>query len=135
MVPGSEGAGHVAADISLQNTSNHSCTVTGYPGIQQLASDEHPLPTNVVRFPTTVTTVTVAPGGWVHSEIRYSPNIPGEGEPTTGNCEPETVHALAQLPGDSKWAKVTVVVPTTVCEKGTVEAKPFVGGEASPAGG
>ncbi|MFL6110226.1 MAG: DUF4232 domain-containing protein [Catenulispora sp.] len=134
-VPGSEGAGHVAADISLRNTSTHPCTVAGYPAVSLLASDQHPLPTNVVRFPTAVTTVTVAPGAWVHSEVRYSPNIPGPGEPQTGECEPMTVHALAQLPGDTAWAKVTLPAPTMVCEKGTLEAKPFVSGEASPAGG
>ncbi|MBW8806016.1 MAG: DUF4232 domain-containing protein [Catenulisporales bacterium] len=135
VVAGSEGAGHVAADISLRNTSTHSCTVAGYPAISMLASDQHPLPTNVVRFPTAVTTVTVAPGAWIHSEVRYSPNIPGPGEPQTGECEPMTVHALAQLPGDTAWAKVTLPTPTAVCEKGTLEAKPFASGQASPSGG
>ncbi|NUR30509.1 MAG: DUF4232 domain-containing protein [Catenulispora sp.] len=135
LIEGSNGAGHVAADIALQNTSTHACTVSGYPGISLLASDEHPLPTNVVKFPTTVTTLTVPPGGWIHSEIRYSPNIPGDGEPATGNCEPETVHARAQLPGDSAWAKVTLANPTTVCEKGTLQAKPFMSGPSSPVGG
>jgi len=135
LIEGSNGAGHVAADIALQNTSKHSCTVSGYPAVSLLASDEHPLPTNVLHFPATVTTLTVAPGGWIHSELRYSPNIPGDGEPATGNCEPETVHALAQLPGDSAWAKVTLANPTTVCEKGTLEAKPFTSGPSSPVGG
>lgn len=134
-IPGSEGAGHVAADISLRNTSTHPCTVAGYPAVSLLASNEHPLPTNIVRFPAAVTTVTVAPGAWIHSEIRYSPNMPGPDEPQTGDCEPMTVHALAQLPGDTAWAKVTLPTPTTVCEKGTLQAKPFVSGESSPTGG
>jgi hypothetical protein len=136
VVPDSEGAGHVAADLALRNTSGHPCTVTGYPGVSLLASNEHPLPTNVVKHQSApVTTVTVAPGGWVHSEMRYSPNIAGDGEPQTGQCEPMTVHALAQLPGDSAWARITLDHPTTVCEKGTLEAKPFVAGESSPVGG
>ncbi|MFD0638579.1 DUF4232 domain-containing protein [Catenulispora yoronensis] len=135
LVPNSEGTGHVAADIALRNTSGHACTVTGFPGVSLLASDEHPLPTTVVRFPAAPAAVTVAPGGWIHSEVRYSPNIPGDGEPATGECEPKTVHALAQLPGDTKWAKITLAAPTTVCEKGSLEAKPFVAGQSTPAGG
>ncbi|NUR61246.1 MAG: DUF4232 domain-containing protein [Catenulispora sp.] len=134
-VEGSNGAGHVSADIALQNTSTHSCTVSGYPGVSLLASDRHPLPTTVVKFPATPAVLTVAPGTWIHSEIRYSPDIPGPGEPTTGNCEPETVHALAQLPGDSAWVPVTLTSPTPVCEKGALQAKPFASGESTPAGG
>jgi hypothetical protein len=135
VVAGSNGAGHVAADLALQNTSKHSCTVSGYPAISLLASDEHALPTKVTHYQAAAATLTVAPGGWIHSELRYSPNIPGEGEPATGNCEPETVHARAQLPGDPAWAKVTLADPTTVCEQGTLEAKPFTSGPSSPVGG
>ena len=78
VVPDSQGAGHVAADIALQNTSGHTCTVSGYPGVALLASNDHPLPTNVVKDASEpVTTVKVAPGAWVHAEVRYSPNVPG----------------------------------------------------------
>ena len=136
VVPASEGAGHVAADIALQNTSGHSCTVTGFPGVSLLASNDHPLPTTVMKETAfTVTTVTVAPGAWVHSEMRYSANMPGPGEPQSGQCEPTTVHALAQLPGDSAWAHITLDNPTPVCEKGQLQVKPFVSGKASPTGG
>lgn len=101
-----------------------------------LASNDRPLPTNVLKNGTaTATTIKVPPGGWVHSEMRYSANVPGPGEPDTGQCEPTTVHALAQLPGDSAWAHITLDNPTPVCEKGELQVKAFVGGEASPAGG
>ena len=136
VVPDSQGAGHVAADLAFQNTSGHTCTVAGFPGVSLLASNDHPLPTNVLKDTSVaVTTIKVAPGAWVHSEMRYSPNIPGPGEPQTGQCEPTTVHALALLPGDSAWTHVTLDHPTTVCEKGELQAKPFVGGKSSPAGG
>lgn len=135
-VPDSEGAGHVAADIAFQNTSDHTCTVSGFPAVSLLASNDHPLPTNVLRNTSaSVTTVKVAPGAWVHAEMRYSPNVAGPGEPENGQCEPTTVHALAQLPGDTAWARVTLGTPTTVCEKGELQTKPFVSGQASPAGG
>ncbi|WP_194920917.1 DUF4232 domain-containing protein [Catenulispora rubra] len=136
VVPGSEGGGNVVADIALRNTSGHACTVAGFPGVSLLASDEHPLMTTVEKDDSTaVATVTVAPGAWVHAEVRYSPNVPGPGEPSTGGCEPTTVHALVQLPGDTMWGRVTLDSPTMVCEKGRLLAKPFVAGETSPAGG
>jgi len=136
LVPASEGAGHVAVDIAFQNASGHSCTVTGFPGVSLLASNDRPLPTNVLKDPSySITTVTVAPGAWVHSEMRFSADMPGPGEPQTGQCEPMTVHALAQLPGDAKWAPVTLDKPTPVCEKGQLQAKPFVSGKSSPTGG
>ena len=136
VIPDSQGAGHVAADLAFQNTSGHTCTVTGYPGVSLLASNDHPLPTNVLKDTSVaVTTIRVAPGAWVHSEMRYSPNIPGPGEPQNGQCEPTAVHSLALLPGDSSWAHVTLDNPTTVCEKGELQVKPFVSGKASPDGG
>lgn len=135
-IPDSEGTGAVAADIAFQNTSSHTCTVAGFPGVSLLASNDHPLPTNVVKDnAAAVTTITVAPGAWVHAEMRYSPHIAGPGEPQSGQCEPMTVHALAQLPGDSAWARVTLDNPTMVCSKGLLQVKAFVSGQSSPDGG
>ena len=86
-------------------------------------------------FATSPATVSVAPGAWIHSELRYSADIPGPGEPTSGQCEPNAVTATVQIPGDSQVVTVTLDAPTPVCEQGTIEAKAFVAGEASPAGG
>jgi hypothetical protein len=136
VIPDSQGAGHVAADLAFQNTSGHTCTVAGFPGVSLLASNDHPLPTNVLKDNSgAVTTIKVAPGAWVHSEMRYSPNVPGPGEPDSGQCEPTAVHVLALLPADSAWTHVTLDNPTTVCEKGELQAKPFVSGQSSPNGG
>ncbi|WP_370376543.1 DUF4232 domain-containing protein [Catenulispora sp. GAS73] len=136
VVPDSEGAGHVAADLTFQNTSAHSCTVAGFPGISLLASNDRTLPSYIVKDNSAaVTTITVAPGAFVHAEMRYSPNVPGPGESQNGQCEPTTVHAQAQLPGDSAWAHITLDNPTPVCEKGELQMKPFVSGQSSPAGG
>ena len=136
VVPDSQGAGHVAADLTLQNTSGHSCTVAGFPGISLLASNDRALPSYVVKDNSVaVTTITVAPGAFVHAEMRYSANVPGPGESQNGQCEPMTVHAQAQLPGDSAWAHITLDNPTPVCEKGELQMKPFVSGQSSPAGG
>ena len=136
VVPDSQGAGHVAADLTLQNTSGHSCTVAGFPGISLLASNDRALPSYVAKDNSVaVTTITVAPGAFVHAEMRYSANVPGPGESQNGQCEPMTVHAQVQLPGDSAWVHITLDNPTPVCEKGELQMKPFVSGQSSPAGG
>ncbi|WP_370354194.1 DUF4232 domain-containing protein [Catenulispora sp. EB89] len=136
VVPDSQGAGHVAADLTLQNTSARSCTVSGFPAIALLASNDRTLPSYIVKDTSVpATTITVVPGASVHAEMRYSANVPGPGEPDNGQCEPTTVHAQAQLPGDSAWAHITLDNPTPVCEKGELEVKPFVSGQSSPAGG
>jgi len=136
VVPDSQGAGHVAADVTLQNTSGHTCTVAGFPGVSLLASNDRTLPSYVVKDNSVaVTTIKVAPGAFVHAEMRYSANVPGPGEPENGQCEPTTVHAQAQLPGDNAWVHITLDNPTPVCEKGELQLKPFVSGQSSPAGG
>ncbi len=135
-VPGSSGAGHVEADIAFQNTSSHDCTVTGFPRVTLYDAAQHILPTTVTNSePALASPLTVAPGAWIHSELRYSPDIPGPGESQTGPCEPLASYALVRLPGDTAFAHVPLDVPTTVCEQGALVARPFLDGPASPAGG
>ena len=130
-VVGSAGAGHVSSDVAFQNTSDHACTISGFPKLQLFAAGDHQLPTTVTDFPATAAPLTVAPGGWVHSELRYSPDVPGDGEPTSTQCEPNAVYVLVQLPGDSGWIKVKLDAPTPVCSKGAIDAKPFVEGQTT----
>jgi hypothetical protein len=133
-VPGSSGAGHTSSDIAFQNTSSTSCTVSGFPAITLRDGSGNALPTHVTNFSTSPAVVSVPPGGWIHSELRYSADIPGPGEPTSGACEAEAVTATVQIPGDSHSATVTLDTATPVCEQGTIEAKAFAVGEASAAG-
>jgi hypothetical protein len=135
-VLGSSGAGHVAVDLAFQNTSNHSCTVTGFPRISLYSASGAVLPTTVTNVNAALASaLTVTPGSWIHSELRISPDIPGPGEPQSGPCEPASAYALVRLPGDSAFEHVTLDTPTTVCEKGAIDAKPFLTGPSSPPGG
>lgn len=134
-VPGSSGAGHTAADIAFQNTSSAPCTLTGFPAIVLRDSAGNALPTHVTNFATSPAAVTLAPGAWAHSELRFSPDIPGPGEPQDAQCEPNSVTATVQVPGDSHVVTVALDAPTPVCEQGAIEAKAFSAGVASPAGG
>jgi hypothetical protein len=135
-VPGSSGAGQTSSDLAFQNTSGHKCSVSGFPKFTLYAANHNPLPTNTTDFkPVTVMFLAVAPGGWVHSELRYSADIPGPGEPQTGPCEPSASYALVLLPGDTSTVKAPLTTPTPVCEMGAVQMKPFAPGSSSPAGG
>jgi hypothetical protein len=135
-VPNSEGRGREAADIAFRNTSNHACTVSGFPRIRLFDALGNPLPatvTDIASPPATV--VTVEPGDWTHTEIGYDPHTAGPGEPTSGPCEPATSSALVRLPSDSAEERVALDVPTSVCLKGDLQAKPFAPGPSSPSQG
>ena len=135
-VPYSEGAGHTAADLSFQNTSQHPCTVSGFPRLTLYSAAGAVLPTSVTDVgPAPAAAQTVAPGGWIHSELRFDPHIPGPTEPQTGPCEPAAAYLLARLPGDSAFEHVTLPAPETFCVRGQIDAKPFLAGPASPDGG
>lgn len=133
-VPGSSGAGHTSSDIAFQNTSSTPCTVSGFPAITLRDASGNALASHVTNFSTSPAVVSVAPGAWIHSELRYSADIPGPGEPTSGACEADAATAAVQIPGDAAVATVTLDTPTPVCEQGTIEAKAFAAGQASPAG-
>lgn len=59
--------GHIGQVITLTNTSDVTCTLHGYPGLQMLGASGQALATNVLRTPSVVvqaenpTTVTLAP--------------------------------------------------------------------------
>jgi hypothetical protein len=135
-VPGSSGAGHVASDLALQNQSGYACQISGFPDVTLHDANGNQLPTTVTHFsPSMVELVTLQPGGWAHSELRYSSDIPGPGEPQTGPCEPTAAYALLRLQYSSVPIRVALTPPTPVCEKGAIVAKAFASGPSSPAGG
>ena len=135
-IVGSAGAGQVSADLALQNTSKQACTVKGFPSVTLYAASGKTLPAKVTDVDSGgATQLTVAPGGWIRSELRYSPDIPGPGEPQSGPCEPAAATARVQLPGDSGSIPVPITPPTSVCSGGSLQAKAFAAGAASAPGG
>src|SRR5258708_6736631 len=64
-----------------------------------------------------------------------APRVPGPTEPQTGPCEPAAAYMLVRLPGDTAFEHVTIAPPTTFCVQGSIDAKPFLDGPASPSGG
>ena len=122
-VPGSAGAGNIVYKLTLRNRSQSTCSLTGLPSAQLLGKTGKRLPTRVrAAFPGALTAilVTLAPGQASHATARFSPDVPGPGEPVSkGACEPKAYALRVALQaGGTTTAKITPATP--VCEHGTL---------------
>jgi Protein of unknown function (DUF4232) len=122
-VPGSPGAGSISYALTLRNTSSHRCFVTGIPALRLLGRGGGPLPTHVRPVqPGALTAVRVdlAPGRSARATARFSPDVPGPGEPVAGRrCEP-TAYWLRVGPSGGGTLRAPIRPPTSVCEHGSM---------------
>jgi hypothetical protein len=120
-VPGSAGAGNIVYALRLRNTSSASCTVTGIPVLTLLDRHSRRLPTHPVpAHPGALTAVlvTLAPGKAATATARFSPDVPGPGEPVSGRrCEP-VAYTLLVRPNGGGTVRAQIRPPTPVCEHG-----------------
>lgn len=119
-VPGSPGAGNITYALRLKNVSGSACTLTGLPAGRLLGRRRAALPTHVrAAFPGALTAVlvTLAPGRAARATARFSPDIPGSGEPVTGRCEP-VAYWLRVAGQGGGTTTVKIAPPTSVCEHG-----------------
>jgi hypothetical protein len=130
-VPGSAAAGSISYLLALRNRSARTCFVTGLPVLRLLGRDGRALPTNA--RPTrigiaTAVLVRLRPGAWTSVTARFSPDVPGPGEPTAGRqCEP-TAYRLRVSARAGSSTVVPIVKPTPVCEHGTLFVSVYVAG-------
>jgi hypothetical protein len=121
VVRGSAGAGNVSYRLVLRNVSGSSCTVTGLPQGRLLSKTGKPLPTHVqAAQPGALTAVLVrlAPGARTYATARFSPDVPGPGEPVAGRgCEPTAYRLRVAAPGGGTTT-ARVAPATPVCEHG-----------------
>jgi hypothetical protein len=121
VVPGSAGAGNIVYALRLKNTSGAACTLTGIPGVTLVDRRGSRLPTH--QSPAqpgalTAVLVTLAPGKSAGATARFSPDVPGPGEPVSGRrCEPVAV-ALLVRPNGGGTLRAPIRPPTSVCEHG-----------------
>ena len=123
VVPNSEGAGNIVYKLTLKNSSAVPCTVTGLPSGQLLGRRHNPLPTHVrAANPGALTAVlvTLLPGQTTFATARFSPDVPGPGEPVAGRrCEPVSYWFRVRAPGGGVTV-VPVKPATSVCEHGAL---------------
>jgi len=120
-VRGSAGAGNITYKLVLKNVSTHMCTLTGLPQGRLLGKTGKALPTHVrAASPGMLTAILVrlAPGKTTFATARFSPDVPGPGEPTAGTkCEPTAWWFRVTGQGGGT-TKVKLGPPTPVCEHG-----------------
>jgi hypothetical protein len=120
-VPGSAGAGNIVYALHLTNTSRATCTVTGIPVVTLLDRHGRALPTHErPAHPGALTAVLVrlAPGRAAVATARFSPDVPGVGEPVSGRrCEP-VAYTLRVRPAGGGTLRAPIRPPTSVCERG-----------------
>jgi len=122
VVAGSAGAGQISYALTLTNTYGSPCYVSGIPGLQLLDAQDGELPTSVSAAQPgqgTAAKIVLQPGGSARSEARFSPDVPGQGETQTGQCEP-TAHKLQVAVSGGGTVVVPVTPPTPVCEHGAL---------------
>jgi hypothetical protein len=138
-IPGSAGAGNITYDVVLINTSSHTCTVYGHPGMLLLDTHHVPLPTHVEWGTTTPNRViTLAPGHSAAASARFSPDVPGTGDNTASSsgttCEPTAHYTEITPPDETTHLVVAVGPPTPVCERGTMSVSAFMADSQGPNG-
>ncbi|HEY6963256.1 MAG TPA: DUF4232 domain-containing protein [Gaiellaceae bacterium] len=121
VVRGSAGAGNITYRLVMKNVSTSMCTLSGLPAGRLLDRSGKPLPTHVIAaFPGALAAILVRlkPGASTHADARFSPDVPGPGEPTAGlKCERTAYWFRVAAPGGGT-TKVKVSPPTPVCEHG-----------------
>lgn len=123
VIRGSAGAGNIEYRVLLRNVSKVTCTVSGRPGLRLRGAAGRNLPTHVsAALPGSLgVIVTLAPGKSAAATLRFSPDVPGPGESTTGLCE-KTAHSVRVTlasPG-SRSLVGAIIPPTPVCEHGSM---------------
>ncbi|MGW3470375.1 DUF4232 domain-containing protein [Saccharopolyspora sp. NPDC000995] len=101
------GAGQRYAQLVLQNTSEQTCTLYGYGGMQLVNESGKPLPTTMERTPNPgPNLITLAPGQSASATLHWTA-VPHEGEPTDGPCQPTPVSAQVIPPDETDALAVT----------------------------
>ncbi len=125
LVPGSAGAGQIAYALTLQNTSQTSCSVSGLPNAVLLGSSGSPLPTHVTAGGGAgAHRVVLTPGSLAKATARFSPDVPGPGDKQTGACQPKA-HTLQVTPNGGGTTDVPIQPPTSVCEQGRLQFEAY----------
>lgn len=124
-VPGSAGAGNIVYRLSVHNGGTSSCVLQGLPKLRLYALDGTPVPTHVLPDPRYVPKPFVLrPGKTASAMARFSPDVPGVGEPAVkGHCERVAWTALVSAGGTT--LVLPLQRPTSVCEHGRLTFTPY----------
>ena len=119
LIRGSQGAGNVLYKLTLKN-KGPVCVLGNHPKLKLLGKSGNQLPTHVVPVGHGGT-VTLGTDKSAHSTLRFSPDVPGTGEPTNRQCEPTAHQVAVTLTSPGSGTVIGTVSPATaVCEHGGI---------------
>jgi hypothetical protein len=131
VVPNSAGAGNISYDLQIRNRTTRACFVSGLPVLRLLGREGKQLPTHVfAATPGRLTAVRVLlrPGGYAAARARFSPDVPGPGEPVVSPCERKAYRFRLTVPPVGGTLLGTIAPPTAVCEHGGLAFSAFIAG-------
>jgi hypothetical protein len=124
VIPGSAGAGNIVYALRMRMLSGRTCFVSGVPRLQLLDRLRRPMPTRVTpafRPGLTAVRVLLRRGQAARATARFSPDVPGPGEPVTGSaCERRSFSVRVTPPPGRGTFVAPVRPPTPVCEHGSL---------------
>lgn len=127
VIYGSAGAGSISYALRLTNRSRTTCFVSGLARLRLLGRAGRPLPTQVRpafrRAP--AARVVLRPGARAKATARFSPDVPGPGEPVARTCEPRADRVRVTPRAGGGTLVVPVAPPTPVCEHGRIFLSAF----------
>jgi hypothetical protein len=115
-IPGSPGAGTQEYTLTVTNHGHAACTI-GKLGITLIGATGTKLPTHAM---TSSHSVTLNGGASAKAVVRFSGDVAGTGETTTGPCE-ATAHTMrVTFAGTKGVVTAPISPPTPFCEKGSI---------------
>jgi|tagenome__1003787_1003787.scaffolds.fasta_scaffold20304286_2 hypothetical protein len=123
-IPGGAGAGNVVYALVLRNASKARCEVTGLPQGRLLDKAGKALPTHVIaafKGALAAPLVRLSPGAATRATARFSPDVPGPGEPVAGRRCERTAYWFRVIAQGGGTTKVKLAPATPVCEHGQLQ--------------
>lgn len=121
---GDPGAGQRYATLLVTNTGKVSCTLYGYGGLALLDKSGNALRTQLERRPNPgPKLVTLRPGAKAGKELHWGA-VPGQGEPTSGPCQPEPAK-ISVIPPDERAPFEVAWSFGPVCQQGRIEGSAY----------
>jgi Protein of unknown function (DUF4232) len=123
VVRGSQGAGQTSYALRVKNVSSTPCRTGGLPNLVLIGAHGARLPTriSVSCGNCDAAVLVLKPGISAWSDGRFSPDVPGPGETSSGGrCEPVAYTIRVSLPGTSGGVEGLIRPPTSVCSHGWI---------------